>query len=37
MSEDFHQQPRLSWVSIEGNYFPILKNIFEWVATERRS
>jgi hypothetical protein len=30
MSEDFHRQPRLSWVNIEGNYFPILKNIFEF-------
>ena len=30
MSEDVHQQPRLSWVNIEGNFFPVLKNIFKY-------
>ena len=30
MSEDFHQQPRLLWVNIEGNFFPILKKLFEF-------
>src|SRR6202035_3484760 len=26
VSEDFHQQPRLSWVNIEGNFFRFSKN-----------
>lgn len=30
MSEDFHQQPHLSWVNIERNFYSILKKLFEF-------